>query len=81
MERKIDEYAVQNILYTHDFFNSMKIFTNCLFRLPGPSKDVKPVIKKEPTSATSTFKPKLENKKPSPKKVSPSKTNIKKGII
>ena len=59
----------------------MKIFTNCLFRLPGPSKDVKPVIKKEPTSATSTFKPKLENKKPSPKKVSPSKTNIKKGII
>ena len=59
----------------------MKIFTNCLFRLPGPSKDVKPVIKKEPTSATSTFKPKLETKKPSPKKVSPSKTNIKKGII
>jgi len=47
-------------------------------QLPGPSKDVKPVIKKEPTSATSIFKPKLETKKPSPKKVSPSKTNIKK---
>lgn len=45
-------------------------------QMPGPSKDVKPVIKKEPTAAASSAiatKPKLENKKPSPKKVSPSK--------